>query len=90
MAAARRAAARRASHAPEAADAEKPLTTPTEAEAPVEQADETVSGVAPGTLVVIESLIYAGRVYEPGQPLPPTFPADVAERRIADGSIARM
>ena len=50
----------------------------------------TVSGIEPGTLVVIESLSFAGRIYEPGQPLPPTFPADVAERRIADGSVARM
>lgn len=79
-------ARRRTADAPEPAEVETPAT----ADAPSAEPAETVTGLAPGTLVAIESITFASRVYEPGQPLPPTFPADVAERRIADGSVARM
>lgn len=50
---------------------------------------ESAAPVKAGTLVALVSLIYSGRIYEAGEPLPDTFPADTAEALIASGEAAR-
>lgn len=84
MAGSRRAAAARPAPHPEARDEREPQEA-TQPE-PESEAERTLQA---GDLVVLESLTFAGRIFEPGEILPPTFPADVAEIRIADGSVAR-